>query len=124
MRCPKCCSDMEEVDINGIMIDRCGLCNGLWFDEGEIETLRDRKMAAAIDIGSTATGKQHNSMDQYPCPRCGGSMAKVVDPQQKHIWYETCDDCSGSFFDAGEFRDLAELTVSDIFKRLVTPRRD
>ena len=124
MRCPKCSSDMEELDINGTMIDRCGLCNGLWFDEGEIETLRDRKMAAAIDIGSTATGKQHNSLDHYPCPRCGGSMAKVVDPKQTHIWYETCDDCSGSFFDAGEFRDLAELTVSDLFKRLVTPRRD
>jgi len=124
MRCPKCNSDMEEVDINGTMIDRCGLCNGLWFDEGEIEALRDRKMAAEIDIGSTTTGKQHNSLDHYPCPRCGGSMAKVVDPKQRHIWYETCDDCSGSFFDAGEFRDLAELTVSDIFKRLVTPRRD
>ena len=124
MRCPKCSADMEEIDVNGIAIDRCGLCSGIWFDEGEVEALRDRKMAAAIDIGSTVAGKQHNSIDQYPCPRCGGCMAKVVDPQQRHIWYETCDDCNGSFFDAGEFRDLAELTISDVFKRLVTPRRD
>ena len=42
---------------------------------------------------------------------------------KRHIWFETCGDCHGSFFDAGEFRDLSELTVSDFFKRLVTPTR-
>jgi hypothetical protein len=51
-------------------------------------------------------------------------MEKKVDPQQQHIWYETCVDCNGSFFDAGEFRDLAEVTISDFFKRLVIPKRE
>jgi hypothetical protein len=50
-------------------------------------------------------------------------MDRRVDPKQPHIRYETCIDCDGSFFDAGEFRDLSLLTVSDYFKRLVTPRR-
>jgi hypothetical protein len=50
-------------------------------------------------------------------------MERKVDPRQTHIWYETCGDCAGSFFDAGEFRDLAEHSVTDFFKSLVTPRR-
>ena len=50
-------------------------------------------------------------------------MEKKVDPQQQHIWYETCVDCNGSFFDAGEFRDLAQVTISDFFKKLVVPKR-
>jgi Zn-finger nucleic acid-binding protein len=33
-------------------------------------------------------------------------MLRMVDAQQPHIWYETCEECGGSFFDAGEFRDL------------------
>lgn len=51
-------------------------------------------------------------------------MDKKVDPQQQHIWYEICLDCHGSFFDAGEFRDLAQVTISDFLKKLVTPKRE
>ena len=51
-------------------------------------------------------------------------MEKHADPQQTHIWFESCSDCEGSFFDAGEFRDLAEHTMSDFFKRIVRRKRD
>lgn len=124
IRCPKCRSDMEQIDIEDVVIDRCTSCNGIWFDEGEVEALSNKEAAAAIDIGSADIGKQHNVVDNYPCPRCGGEMAKKVDPRQRHIWYETCIECDGSFFDAGEFLDLSQLTISDIFKRLVTPKRE
>ena len=115
---------MEQIEIEGIEIDRCTSCDGIWFDEGEAERLRDRQVATAIDTGSAEAGKQHNVIDQYRCPRCGGRMLKKIDPRQRHIWYETCADCNGSFFDAGEFLDLSQLTISDIFKGLVTPQRE
>jgi len=50
-------------------------------------------------------------------------MVKVVDPQQTHIWFEVCSSCSGSFFDAGEFTDITDHTISDFFKRWSTPER-
>ncbi len=123
MRCPKCRADMEQVVHEGVEIDRCTTCNGIWFDAGEVESLRNKEAAAAIDTGQTRTGKKFNTVDDYPCPRCGGEMEKHVDPQQRHIWFESCTDCYGSFFDAGEFRDLAQLTASDIFKRLFASKR-
>jgi Zn-finger nucleic acid-binding protein len=123
MRCPKCRSDMAQIDVQGTEVDRCHMCNGLWFDAGEIEALRNKEAAAMIDTGSVTQGKEYNVVDNYRCPRCGGEMCRTVDEQQRHIWYETCAECSGSFFDAGEFLDLSQLTVSDIFKRWVTPRR-
>ena len=124
MRCPKCRSDMKQINVDDTIVDRCTTCNGIWFDEGEVEALSNKETAAAIDTGTTDTGKLHNTIDDYRCPRCGGQMEKKVDPQQQHIWYETCNDCKGSFFDAGEFRDLAQVTISDFFKRLVTPKRE
>jgi len=123
MRCPKCRSDMQPVEYEGLEVDRCGSCRGLWFDAGEVEALAETQAAVALDVGDARTGKRLNAVDDYRCPRCGGSMARRVDPQQRHIWYESCTGCDGSFFDAGEFRDLAQQTVSDFFKGLVTPRR-
>jgi PAT family beta-lactamase induction signal transducer AmpG len=124
MRCPKCRFDMEQVDIEGTIIDRCMSCSGIWFDEGEVEALSNVQAATAIDTGKAGLGKQFNAIDHYRCPRCGGNMDKKTDPQQQHIWYESCLECNGSFFDAGEFRDLAQVTISDFFKRLVTPKRE
>ncbi len=41
MRCPKCGDAMKEESLIGIMIDRCPKCNGIYFDNGELETLLD-----------------------------------------------------------------------------------
>ena len=123
MRCPKCRSDMMQVDVQGTEVDRCIVCNGIWLDTGEIEVLRDKQAAAIVDTGSAKQGKDYNLIEQYRCPRCGGEMNRTVDEQQRHIWYETCNDCDGSFFDAGELRDLSQLTVSDFFKKWTASER-
>lgn len=123
IRCPKCRADMEQIEIDGTVIDRCRKCAGIWFDAGEVEVLRNRAAAEAVDTGDAKTGRGYDAINQYRCPRCGGEMAAMSDAQQRHIRFETCVDCDGSFFDAGEFRDLASLTVSDFFKRFLAPRR-
>ncbi len=123
MRCPKCRSYLEQIKYDGVEVDRCVTCSGIWFDDGELELLRNKKAAAAIDIGDSKRGAELNAIDGYRCPRCGDAMARVVDARQRHIWYETCRGCNGSFFDAGEFLDLSQLTLSDFFKVLVAPKR-
>jgi len=123
MRCPKCRADMQPVHYGEVEVDRCSRCNGLWFDAGELEALAGSDAAAVIDIGDARVGKKLNQVDDYRCPRCGGEVARVADAAQPHIWYESCSSCSGSFFDAGEFRDLSEFTVTDFLKRLVARKR-
>ena len=123
MRCPKCRADMEPVNYEGTEVDRCSICNGLWFDAGEINLVKNAGAAAAIDIGDAGIGKQGNATDSYQCPRCSGAMVKVVDPEQTHIWYETCSSCHGSYLDAGEFRDLSNVSIMDFFKGLAVPER-
>ncbi len=123
MRCPKCRSDMQQIMIDGTEVDRCTSCHGIWFDDGELSKLGNKKAAAALDIGDIKTGKKQNKIEQYRCPRCAGAMNQLVDPAQTHIWFEQCDSCRGSFFDAGELTDLATVSVSDFFKRFVTPKR-
>ncbi|MEL7449365.1 MAG: zf-TFIIB domain-containing protein [Pseudomonadota bacterium] len=123
MQCPKCGSDMEIVVHENVEIDRCTNCKGLWFDAGEIGPLLKPKLARAVDIGDADTGAHTNAIDRYPCPRCSGAMVRMVDARQSHIWYEKCASCGGTFFDAGEFRDLAKVSIADFFKTLSTPER-
>jgi len=39
MKCPKCGSDLQEIDYQKVMIDRCMACKGIWLDMGELELL-------------------------------------------------------------------------------------
>ena len=114
---------MEQIEYEGVEVDRCTICNGIWFDAGEIDLMKNKQAAKAIDTGDAKVGKQSNVLDSYQCPRCSGAMVKVVDPVQTHIWFETCSSCKGSYLDAGELRDLSELTISDFFKGLVVQER-
>ena len=43
MRCPKCGHAMNTTDIDGIAVDTCSLCEGIFFDHGELEELPMRK---------------------------------------------------------------------------------
>jgi len=44
-------------------------------------------------------------------------MLRRVDPKQAHIQYEECTSCRGSFFDAGEFADLTQDSISALLKK-------
>ncbi|MFC4585832.1 TFIIB-type zinc ribbon-containing protein [Sphaerisporangium corydalis] len=39
MRCPKCQGSMRTYDRNGVHIDQCENCRGIFLDYGELETL-------------------------------------------------------------------------------------
>lgn len=38
-KCPKCGSDMSVETISGIEVEKCGSCEGVFFDRGELEQL-------------------------------------------------------------------------------------
>lgn len=43
MHCPKCGCDMVEISLEGINIDKCSFCEGIFFDYGELEELLKKK---------------------------------------------------------------------------------
>jgi len=43
MKCPKCGHDMKEEPLEGVSIDRCTHCEGIYFDAGELEQIYTRK---------------------------------------------------------------------------------
>ena len=48
MKCPKCGHDMKEETLEGVSVDRCTHCEGVYFDAGELDQVllkhdQDRK---------------------------------------------------------------------------------
>jgi len=39
MHCPKCGMNLIEIDYNGIEVDKCSGCDGVWLDAGELEAV-------------------------------------------------------------------------------------
>ncbi len=43
MKCPKCGHDLVEEDLEGVRVDRCNFCEGVYFDAGELEQVLLKK---------------------------------------------------------------------------------
>ncbi len=39
MKCPKCGAGLQEIEMDGIMVDKCGGCEGIFLDRGELELM-------------------------------------------------------------------------------------
>lgn len=50
MKCPKCGSDMKVINLESIEVDKCTVCEGVFFDAGELDELllieNDKKKSA------------------------------------------------------------------------------
>ncbi len=123
MNCPKCNAAMENVAFEGVNVDRCTSCKGIFFDANENKALKEKKGAESIDTGDAATGKKMDKITNIKCPRCHASMIRMTDVDQHHIDYEACTVCYGVFLDAGEFKDWKNYTVSDYLKGLFTHKK-
>ena len=122
LKCPKCQHGMEELTHEGVAIDRCTHCKGMWFDADEAHRLKDLKDGHLLDIGDPKDGWKWDSHADIKCPHCGKQMEKASDSKQKHIWYEVCPD-HGMFMDAGEFKDFKFESLLDRFRSLIKGNR-
>jgi uncharacterized protein len=50
LTCPVCQGGMKEVERQGVLIDTCTQCRGVWLDRGELE-----KLAGAFDSQNPAS---------------------------------------------------------------------
>lgn len=75
MQCPKCRGAMSSYERNGITIDQCTECRGIFLDRGELERLIDAEAAFATRSAPAAAAapqpyqqqpQQYQQGYQYP----------------------------------------------------------
>ena len=72
LTCPKCESEMRPYERNGVIIDQCTGCRGIFLDRGELESLMDAE-AAFYAARNAAPGMTQPPYAQTPQPPYGQS---------------------------------------------------
>jgi len=108
INCPKCESNTETVVFDGVEVDRCQKCKGIWFDKDELVFLESMEGSEAIDLAVDADDSADEAA-ALNCPRCKEAMTHVEKAESGIFAYEFCSICQGTFFDAGEFRKFKAL---------------
>lgn len=106
LTCVKCNSILDRATFEGLEVDLCPRCGGLWLDRGEItraarlpETELSRLRSLLTDVGGPPPLPTESSV---PCPACDGNLAEVV-LGSVHVDY--CAKCHGIFLDRGELEE-------------------
>jgi Zn-finger nucleic acid-binding protein len=107
---------MQTMEFEGIEVDRCSSCRGIWFDAGETDSLFGEDAAEVLDTGDPDIGRRNNQIARYRCPRCAGGMMRKYDQRHSPVQYEECTSCRGSFLDAGEFTALIKNSKAALLK--------
>ena len=106
MQCPKCESQtLTQFKVEGVSVDRCASCDGIWFDAEELSQLlsEDAKNVAALNRGGVQPqldGKRGH------CPRDGSELLRVYSAVDRSVIIDACGECRGMWLDGGEFKKL------------------
>jgi len=103
MNCPACQTALIVVEHEGIEIDWCLDCRGLWFDEGELELLGEKsgRHLEAEDMGRRRGDRVEHG--DRKCPRCRKKMERLLLdlPGDATIELDRCN-AHGFWLDRGE----------------------
>jgi len=106
MNCPKCqTATLTEVKVEGVAVDRCSECDGIWFDAEELSQLlaEDAKV-----VGELRRGSSHGQLDEKHgrCPRDSADLLRMYSAIDRSVTLDACADCHGIWLDGGEFAKL------------------
>ncbi|MFA6449174.1 MAG: zf-TFIIB domain-containing protein [bacterium] len=110
MNCPVCRVDMIVVEYEGVELDHCVKCSGVWFDRNELEYFLERSQLRIEDLhikAATAVGADFKSAPGAKeklrrCPLCRKPMAKLAVGGADPLLIDRCERHGGYWFDGGE----------------------
>jgi len=104
---------MITIELEGVEIDYCTDCGGIWLDAGELELLLGNpeqagKLLNSFKVDTACTEKARR------CPICLKKMQKVIVGQSTPtLLIDKCRKGDGLWFDKGELQDILNRAQLD-----------
>jgi Zn-finger nucleic acid-binding protein len=125
MLCPICQQPLLIVELEGVELDVCPDCRGIWFDAQELRQLFE--LAGALDNA----GDLESELERLPhaparraCPRCRGRLRPAKTPVAAgQLILDQCPRGHGLWFDDGELQTLLETLLDETSDSLNRVRR-
>jgi uncharacterized protein len=105
MKCPKCNVDLSVKEIEGINVQLCPSCSGIFLHKGELKKIT-HPTAGDIEYSSIANINE-DRVSELLCPIC--ETEKMIDvnfASYSDIVMSYCKKCSGIWLDKGELQQV------------------
>lgn len=106
MKCPNCDADLTQKKRDGVEMEVCPSCQGMWLTRQELNTLEDE----VFDFGDDEKGSL--MLDSNPstrkCPQCHKPL-RTFEYRFYDLDVDFCEDQHGFWLDAGEDKRVLEL---------------
>jgi Zn-finger nucleic acid-binding protein len=123
-KCPKCHKETlySFNTPEGIEIDLCDSCKGIWLDKGESATFTE----LADDIPNLEEALADAKDTDYVCPKCQGKFQQMKYIHEGDLIIDRCNKCFGIWLDANELWQLEDLAarVEDPSSRIMRAIKD
>ena len=114
MKCPSCnTTNLEEYRREDLVIDICPNCDGMWFDNDEMQGFVDFLLKentlpeAKIATDKKAVNVYRLNEPANSCPRCNLKMNKYSYAYDSNVILDKCPSCKGVWADGKEIYQIA-----------------
>ena len=109
MDCLRCGNAMRKFPLDGVLIDKCDNCQGVWLDADELDRIKyddgKEQNELAREIRSEQLAEKRRLMTTVGlCPKC--QRSKLTTFIRSGVEIDQCPTCFGLFFDHGELQRL------------------
>jgi len=99
--CPACSNPLQVRQAQGVTIEQCPRCRGMWFDRNEFEQLLPEAARGLRVHGKTQPSTR-------PCPNDREMLATLIYPQT-FVEVEVCPVCDGLWLDKAEVNEIKHV---------------
>jgi len=95
----------------GVLVDTCGTCGGIYFDEGEVSQIRARggdrafeELDAIVQPAPEYFNLEENLHRR--CPNCLAGMHRFRYMYTSPVFLDSCESCGGIWIENGELTKM------------------
>lgn len=108
MNCPKCKdTPIHEMRIEGVDVDLCSSCLGIWFDKDELAFMAE----LPVDVPNFSVLRDAARPTEYLCPRCGEKLEEICFMEVEDLLIDRCPTCQGIWLDKGELPKIEKVAA-------------
>jgi len=122
MLCPKDNTEMTQPELEGVLIDECPVCGGIWFDQGELVAVKDSLEPDLnwVEVELWKDEERFNlALSERECPKDSTRLV-CLKYGDSAIEIEYCLRCRGIWLDHGEFKKVIESLEADLDRMSAT----
>jgi len=122
MNCPRCQSELQTRSTDGVEIDECPSCKGIWFDADELRRVKDEEDKDLnwmdFDLWKHADRFRVNTKP-VNCPNCSTGLV-TIDYDETGVEIDHCTHCRGVWLDAGELEKIIGSLSEELLNKDVS----